>query len=245
MAEKTTSSSGGGEPDVDRVLDLTFLDIRDEAEFASALGDKVQQYRARSPSRRPASPMQGETGSPNTLRERSRYAVTDRRKVRAIRLGNNYLPQIDTIFTASQHLLRTENILWLDFSFNNITRISADLYRFFPNVRTINLHANQIKSLPEIKNLSTLTELHSLTLYGNPVEGKKHYKNYTLYYCRNLGQFDKSTITKEQRAKVMKKVESFVNCCIKPAILLCDRWRCGPKHSGRSLTLKKRKNTET
>jgi hypothetical protein len=205
--------AGGGEVDVDRVLDLTFLDIRDESEFTLALSDKIRQYRARSPTRRSPSPssygLMGETAvSWSQPKEKSRYAVTDRRKIRAIRLGNNYIPRMDMLFSSSQYL-RTENILWLDLSFNLITKMSPDLARFFPNVRTIYLHANQINSLPEIRNFSNLTELHSLTLYGNPVEGKKHYRNYTLYYCSRLQQFDKSPVTAQQRHKMEVWAQTF------------------------------------
>lgn len=201
-----TSTVSSGETDVDRVLDLTFLDIRDDSEFTTALSDKIQQYRARSPPRRPASPsatgnMGDTTGTSSPTKEKSRYAVTDRRKIRAIRLGNNYIERIDILFSAPQ-FLRCENILWLDLSFNNITKLSGDLARFFPNVRTIYLHANQISSLPEIKKFENLTELHSLTLYGNPVEGRKHYRNFTLYHCSKLQQLDKSPVTSQQRQKV-------------------------------------------
>jgi Leucine-rich repeat (LRR) protein len=202
-----------GEVDVDRVLDLTFLDIRDESEFTSALSDKIHQYRARSPTRRFPSPsssgVMGEmTISSSPSKEKSRYAVSDRRKIRAIRLGNNYIPRLDILFSSSQ-FLRTENILWLDLSFNHITKLCPDLARYFPNVRTINLHANQISSLPEIKNFANLTELHSLTLYGNPVEGKKHYRNFTLYYCNKLQQFDKSPVTSQQRQKMEVWAQTF------------------------------------
>lgn len=198
----TTPSSSSGETDVDRVLDLTFLDIRDESEYTTALSDKIQQYRARSPPRRFSSPgATGENAGNSPSKERSSYAVTDRRKLRAIRLGNNYVPRMDILFSTPQ-FLKSENILWLDLSFNNITKLSPELARIFPNVRTIYLHANQISSLQEIKNFANLTELHSLTLYGNPVEGKKHYRNFTLYHCSRLQQFDKSPVTSQQRLKV-------------------------------------------
>lgn len=195
--------------DVDRVIDLTFLDLREESEFTAALIDKIQHYRARSPPRRSSSPTATATGSnagENTLTMtspsgKSRYAVSDRRTIRAIRLGNNYLPTMESIFTAPHHL-RADNIIWLDLSFNHIAHISPDLCKHFPNVRTIYLHANKISRLTEIKCLEGLTELHSLSLYGNPVEGKKHYRNYTLFICPHLAQFDKSPVTKFQRQKV-------------------------------------------
>jgi Leucine-rich repeat (LRR) protein len=198
------------EPDVDRVLDLTFLDIRDETEYQTALAEKIEQYRSRSPVRgranSPGGMMVGTSPESTTLMNsspgRSQYTVTDRRKLKAIRLGNNYIPRMEILFSSSLHL-RCDNILWIDLSFNTLTKISPDLFKVFPNLRSLYLHANQIKQLSTIKHLQPLQDLHALTLYGNPVEENKHYRNYVLFYLPQINQFDKSPITKLQREKVI------------------------------------------
>jgi len=40
----------------------------------------------------------------------------------------------------------------------------------FPCLKTLYLHGNYILNLEEIRKLNTLPELHTLTLYGNPME---------------------------------------------------------------------------
>lgn len=95
-----------------------------------------------------------------------------------------------------------EDVMWLDLSFNQIGRIDESLAATFPNVTTLYLHANQITKLSHIKKLSGLTKLKSLTLYGNPVEENKHYRNYILYCFPELQQLDFCVITSNQRQKV-------------------------------------------
>ena len=56
--------------------------------------------------------------------------------------------------------------------------------------------------LAQIKKLEALEHLRSLSLYGNPVEEHKYYRNYVLYTCKHLAQFDKSPVTKSQIQKV-------------------------------------------
>lgn len=92
--------------------------------------------------------------------------------------------------------------MWLDLSFNQIGSVNESLVSTFPNVTTLYLHANQITKLSHIKKLSGFTQLKSLTLYGNPVEENKHYKNYILYCFPELQQLDFCVITTSQRQKV-------------------------------------------
>ena len=73
----------------------------------------------------------------------------------------------------------------------------------FPNLTTLYLHANQITKLSNIKKLAGLTQLKSLTLYGNPLEENKHYRNYILHIFPELQQLDFSVITSGQREKVL------------------------------------------
>eukprot|EP01039_Chlorochromonas_danica_P006116 gene6116-6734_t len=208
-------------PDVDGVLDMTFLDIRDESEFQSLFSQKVEAYhRPPSPSSRgrTASSLKhgdtlggtrhntsspGNTGngdSPGGERTRPRSPTRMKGPIKAIRLGNNYLSSVEIIHSIPAHL-DSSQILWLDLSFNYISSISEAFSSYFPEVTTIYLHANKITKLSEIKKLSKFEKLRSLSLYGNPVEENKHYRNYVLYYCRHLVQFDKSPVTKSQLNK--------------------------------------------
>ncbi len=71
---------------VDRVIDLTFMGIREESEYTDAFSEKLKQYRSRSPPRRASSPNNnnndtsgGSPGSPGSP-GRSQCAITDRRQ---------------------------------------------------------------------------------------------------------------------------------------------------------------------
>lgn len=50
----------------------------------------------------------------------------------------------------------------------------------FPYLKTLYLHGNYILSLEEVRKLNTLPELHTLTLYGNPMEQIDAYRMWVL-----------------------------------------------------------------
>jgi Leucine-rich repeat (LRR) protein len=93
-------------------------------------------------------------------------------------------------------------IQWLDLSFNHLQRLDENIVTYFPNLTTLYLHANQLPKLSHLKKLAGLSQLKSLTLYGNPLEENKHYRNYVLYLFPELKQLDFSVITDGQREQV-------------------------------------------
>jgi Leucine-rich repeat (LRR) protein len=93
-------------------------------------------------------------------------------------------------------------IQWLDLSFNKLQRLDENIISYFPNLTTLYLHSNQLSKLSHLKKLSGLSHLKSLTLYGNPLEENKHYRNYVLYLFPELQQLDFSVITAGQREQV-------------------------------------------
>ena len=121
---------------------------------------------------------------------------------KALRLGNNSISTIRVFESISTHFDHTL-IQWLDLSFNHLARVDESLVALFPNLTTLYLHANQITKLSNIKKLAGLTQLKSLTLYGNPLEENKHYRNYILHIFPELQQLDFSVITSGQREKVL------------------------------------------
>eukprot|EP01031_Cornospumella_fuschlensis_P029223 gene29223-35275_t len=192
-------------PQVDGVLDLTFLDIRDEAEFQTCFTQKLEAYnRPASPSRTKAAQI---SDSP-TQQSPTKTFKLPKEPIKAIRLGNNYLTNVEVIHSIPAQI-DASRILWLDLSFNFISTLSADMSQCFPNVVTIYLHANKISKLSEIKKLAGFQHLRALSLYGNPVEENKHYRNFVLFHCTALGQFDKSPVTKSQMQKMEVWAQTF------------------------------------
>lgn len=122
---------------------------------------------------------------------------------RALRLANNELTKLDMIINPIISLkFDPLNILWLDLSFNAISGVSETLAEHFPNLTTLYLHANKISKLSDIRKLSGLTKLRSLTMYGNPVEDNIHYRNMMIYAHPEIIQIDFCTITQRQRDQV-------------------------------------------
>ena len=188
---------------VEGVLDLTFHEISDETSLNNSISDKVSfltmtlsptktQQRSTSPVMDTFQDTNGSTSPKSRFRKKN---------IHAIRLGNNEIPSTSVLTAIPAHF-NTSNILWLDLSFNMITDIFNDFSKLFPNVTTIYLQANRISKLSEVKKLGECEHLKSLALYGNPVEERKHYKNFVIFYCKNLHQFDKSPVTKTQMKQV-------------------------------------------
>lgn len=134
---------------VQGVLDLTFLDLKEEADIERVLVDKIL-----------------------TVESPSKTGRIKSEDVKAIRLANNNIEDLDILACLSRGVDCTK-VLWIDLSFNEIKIISESFLSQFPNATTIYLHANQISTLVEIKKLAVLESLKSISVYGNPVEEKK------------------------------------------------------------------------
>jgi Leucine-rich repeat (LRR) protein len=168
------------------VLDLTFLEISEEIDFQNGLAQRIP------------------TNGLNTSTDLSASGGKKKKNevFKAVRLANNSIARIELAGICLSKNIDLSKLLWIDLSFNMISKIPDDLSQIFPNLTTLYLHANQISKLSELKKLGTLTKLKSLSVYGNPVEENKHYRNYVMYVCSKLSQFDMSPVTKSELQKV-------------------------------------------
>lgn len=112
-----------------------------------------------------------------------------------------------------QTMFDTSKIMWLDISFNHVEDINPNIFELFPNVTALYLQSNQIKKLSEIRKLENFRFLKSLAIYGNPIEEHKHYRNYILFYCKLLTNFDMSPVTKSERTMVSLFVLTLLANC--------------------------------
>ena len=93
-------------------------------------------------------------------------------------------------------------IRWIDLSFNNI-RVFGDCFKCLPALQVLNLQANRISDLKQVKKLGELPKLKKLSLFGNPIEEKKHYRSYVITVCPLVGQLDSpSSIRSATRRRV-------------------------------------------
>lgn len=198
------------------VLDLTFMEIKEEADLILAITERGKHILPNSPGKLTKliiddfSNGTKDENSSKIASPENTVVITNgfdsptkgkknREEVKAIRLTNNNISNLVILVNPISNTLDTFKVLWLDLSFNLIKKISEEFIQAFSNVTTLYLQANQISRLSEIKKFSKFAELKSLSLYGNPVEEHKHYRNYTFYYCPKLTQFDMSPVTKVER----------------------------------------------
>lgn len=173
------------------VLDLTFLNLKDENDVDRILSEKVLAFQNQT------------TDSPSKTTKRNAQ------EIRAIRLSNNLIESLDVFVSTLPKSLDCSKVLWVDLSFNNVRIITEGFINLFPNITTIYLHANKISKLSELKKMSAFSSLKSLTLYGNPVEEKKHYHNYVLYTSPNVTHFDMSVVTKFEKTQMEVWAQTF------------------------------------
>jgi len=191
------------------VIDLTFHDIASDEDLSFLLRKAVTELR--SPSK--TTQLNGTKGVTALMGATEGSDSPGRRlkleEITAVRLSNNLLTNMDTVAAPMMAAVDTSKILWMDLSFNKITTVSSDFSLKFPHITTIYCHANQISKLSELKKFGGFPELKSLSLYGNPVEEHKHYRNYILYMCPKLTQFDSSPVTKTDRRRVEVWAQTF------------------------------------
>ncbi len=194
------------------VIDLTFKDIENSDGLISSMREAVESQIS-SPKKKPLSD-EMETLQMNTMEGTTPPSPTKEKEpemVKAIRLSNNLLEDMDHIVNPIVDTVDASQILWLDLSFNQFSNITESAAAAFPNIKTIYMHANNITKISQLKKLKFFPNLKSLSLYGNPVEEHKHYRNYTLNMCPNLTQFDSSPVTGSERKRAEIWSQTFRN----------------------------------
>ncbi|KAL8430090.1 hypothetical protein ACSSS7_006146 [Eimeria intestinalis] len=90
---------------------------------------------------------------------------------RAVRLSNNELTDAQDLPFHLSFLMSspTENLRWLDLSFNRLEAVPPSLEELF-NLRNLYLHYNAIENPAEVLSLQNNQNLQFLTLMGNPLE---------------------------------------------------------------------------
>lgn len=190
------------------VLDLTFCDIETEEQYAKSIQERGSFILPNSPgkSNKSSTLVTGGALDNNSITTSSLVEVTGKKgkleEVKAIRLGNNMIKSLKIIVSPSlTNLIDITKLVWIDLSFNQISKIPDNFSEELPNVTTIYMQANQVSRLSEIKKFSGFKDLKSLTLFGNPIEEHKHYRNMVLHSCSKLAQFDMSPVTSTERKR--------------------------------------------
>eukprot|EP01083_Nonionella_stella_P028429 78274_1 len=119
----------------------------------------------------------------------------------SLRLANNNLTELVKLPSVLNDIMEhARQLMWLDLSFNHFSKIEEEILQF-PLLRVIYLHGNNIQHLGSVRKLKQLQYLTKLTLHGNPVEGKKNYRNYVIDVLPSLKSLDFIAITPSDHEK--------------------------------------------
>jgi len=119
-------------------------------------------------------------------------------------LGATY-DQFDTIDFTDNDLKKLENFPLLHrlksllLSNNRISYIDGKLGEMLPHLNTLILTNNNIQELGDLDVLSGFTKLEHLSLIGNPVTHKNHYRLYMIYKIPQLRVLDFQRIRMKEK----------------------------------------------
>ncbi|KAG1709969.1 hypothetical protein DVH05_016978 [Phytophthora capsici] len=121
----------------------------------------------------------------------------------SLRVNNNRISHLNDMQEALCTVFDYPGMLqWLDISGNELESIPPDAFSAYPGLFTLHLHGNSLSKYSDIDALAKwLPRLHSITLHGNPIEEKKHYRNYAIAAFPNLKQLNFSSVTPGDRDK--------------------------------------------
>lgn len=93
-------------------------------------------------------------------------------------------------------LLRTKRLYM---SNNRIVKIDDGLHECLPNLEGLLLINNQIQELGDLDPLTKFKNLEMISLYGNPVANKKHYRLYLIHKLPSLRLLDFKKVKLRER----------------------------------------------
>jgi len=110
----------------------------------------------------------------------------------AFNASNNKLTTIEGIHAVLESLLpelsfsskltKVQIIQWIDISRNKLTSIHKDICEL-PYLKILYVHGYKIQEIGKVTALGNCKSLTSLTLYGNPMDHIKGYRNFIIEMC--------------------------------------------------------------
>jgi U2 small nuclear ribonucleoprotein A' len=112
---------------------------------------------------------------------------------------------IDCLDLTDNEIAKLENfpvmkrLGWLLLAGNRVARVAPGLGAFLPRLHTLVLTGNRIAGLGEVDALAGLPELTRLSLLGNPVTRRSHYRPYVVWRLPALRELDFAPVTPAER----------------------------------------------
>ena len=121
--------------------------------------------------------------------------------VSGLKLNNNDLNDLSSFATAVSKVTSSQNVQFLDLSFNQLDEVGDDLASF-ENLNSLYLTGNKIRRFSDIFKLKGLSGLRSLSLQGNPISERKDYRLKILHAFPTLSKLDFTAVTRADRDRV-------------------------------------------
>jgi Leucine-rich repeat (LRR) protein len=125
----------------------------------------------------------------------------------AFNVSNNKLTTVEGIQTVLEMLLpelsfpsklsKVQLIQWVDISRNKLTSIHKDICEL-PYLKILYAHGNNIQEIEKVTALGNCKSLTALTLYGNPMDHIKGYRNFIIEMCPLLEKLDGAVISEKE-----------------------------------------------
>ena len=151
------------------------------------------------------------TGS--VKKEDTKQSQEKKRKIKfkkycnAFNVSNNKLTTIEGIqnvlevllpeLTFPSKLSKVQLIQWIDISRNKLTSIHKDICEL-PYLKILYVHGNNIQEIEKVTALGNCKSLTALTLYGNPMDHIKGYRNFIIEMCPLLEKLDGAVISEKE-----------------------------------------------
>ena len=114
-----------------------------------------------------------------------------------IDLSENEIPRLENF-----PVMRRLGTLLL--AHNVVSRCSSGLGRALPKLHTLVLSQNRLSSFVELDALAGLANLRRLSLVGNPVARKPHYRTYVVFRFPQLRELDFARVRDAERVAAVK-----------------------------------------
>ncbi|XP_049849206.1 uncharacterized protein LOC126318232 [Schistocerca gregaria] len=161
---------------------ITVEMIRNALEFINPLNQRELDLRGNKV------PQIENLGSTNDL-----YEVID--------LSDNIISRLENI----PHLTRLTTLFLNN---NKITRIAPNLGESTPNLISLTLTNNRLSELADIEPLAGIPSLVYLSLVGNPVQKKAHYRQFLISKLPSLRVLDFKKVKKYEKEEAIKLFQS-------------------------------------
>ena len=125
----------------------------------------------------------------NKQNQEKKRKIKFKKYCNAFNVSNNKLTTIEGIqnvlevllpeLTFTSKLSKVQLIQWIDISRNKLTSIHKDICEL-PYLKILYVHGNNIQEIEKVTALGNCKSLTALTLYGNPMDHIKGYRNFII-----------------------------------------------------------------